>query len=57
MAYGYYSDIEIFNSKKPVRRAASVPINQKESKNSGSKVIKRVIPKSKDSFCSRKIIK
>ena len=41
-ASGYYSDIEIHSTKKMVRRAASVPLNQKKIKSPCTKVLKRV---------------
>ena len=56
-ASGYFSEIEISNNKSPFRRAVSVPIYQKEIRNSKSKVIKRVVPKPKEGFCSGRIFK
>ena len=54
---GYYSDTKNFKDKKPVRRASSVPINQKETKYPAPKVKNRVNPNLKESFCSGKIFK
>ena len=54
---GYFSDFEISAKKELGRRATSVPINQKEIKNQGSKVIKKVNPKPKENFGLGKILK
>ena len=53
---GYYSEVEVRANRRNVRRAASIPIEQKEIKNSCPKVLQRVNPKLKGSFCSGKII-
>ena len=54
---GYFSDFDISAKGKLGRRAASFPINQKEIKYKGSKVITRVNPKLKENFCLGKILK